>query len=346
MEAKQNPPPLPPTAFRPGEVVVVRSAAEILATLDDQGTKAGLPFMPEMMEHIGKRFVVSRKVEKTCVDASPYGMKEFNDNDVVFLEQLRCDGASHGGCGRACMLFWKTAWLAAAGTESSVAQDDGALETLRKRLITKRQDGRYMCQSSDLEEATHKLSRFGRLWKCVRNVTQGNNSVLEMGRMIVKPAWARLWLRFFPRWPSGTNAKCPAESLSLQPGDWVEVKSVEEIKATLDATGKNRGLQFAYDLAWCCGKKFKIRSRLEHLIVERTGKALDVRNTVLLEGITCPCRCVIGGCGRADYIYWREIWLRKIPVPHASGMPDSGKSVPRACCSSAKICAIPETVGK
>ena len=82
MEPKQSPPPRPPTAFRPGEVVVVRSAAEILATLDDQGTKAGLPFMPEMMEHIGKRFVVSRKVEKTCVDASPYGMKEFDASNI------------------------------------------------------------------------------------------------------------------------------------------------------------------------------------------------------------------------------------------------------------------------
>ena len=346
MEPNHTPSPQPPATFRPGEVVVVRSAAEILATLDDQGTKAGLPFMPEMIEHIGKRFVVSRKVEKTCVDASPHGMKEFNDNDVVFLEQLRCDGASHGGCGRACMLFWKAAWLAPASTAAPVAQDDGALEKLRKRLITRREDGRYMCQSSDIEEATRKLSRFGRLWKCVRNVTQGNSSVLEMGGMIVKPAWARLWLRFFPRWPSGTNGKSPAESLNLQPGDWVEVKSVEEIKATLDGTGKNRGLQFAYDLAWCCGKKFKIRSRLEHLIVERSGKYLDVRNTVLLEGITCPCRCVIGGCGRADYIYWREIWLRKIPAPHASALPDGGNCVSGGCCSSARNCAVPEAVGK
>src|SRR5687768_11261726 len=137
------PKPFPslPFSYRPGDVVIVRSATEILETLDAQGTKAGLPFMPEMIQHIGKQFVVSRKVEKTCVDASPEGMREFNDNDVVFLNELRCDGAAHGGCGRACMLFWKSAWLQPAGKESPGTQDEAGTEKLRHRLITRHDDG-------------------------------------------------------------------------------------------------------------------------------------------------------------------------------------------------------------
>lgn len=333
-----------PAFYRPGDVVVVRSAGEILETLDAQGTKAGLPFMPEMIQHIGKRFVVSRKVEKTCVDASSEGMRHFNDNDVFFLEALRCNGAAHGGCGRACMLFWKSAWLRPAGKDSPVTSDDGGTEKLRQRLITRREDGRYVCQSSNLDEATRELSRSARLWKCVRNVTVGNCSLMRMAGLILKPVMARMWLRFFPRWPSGPQGKTPVESLNLQQGDWIEVKSEEEIRETLDATGKNRGLQFAYDLAWCCGKKFKVRSRLEHMVIERTGKYFNVRNTVLLEGVTCPCRCVIGGCGRGDYIYWREIWLRKIPAAEAAFIPDSEKGRPTACGLSGKRRAVPESV--
>ena len=333
-----------PAIFRPGDVVVVRSAAEILETLDARGTRAGLPFMPEMIEHLGKRFVVSRKLEKTCVDGSPEGMREFRDNDVVFLEELRCDGAAHGGCGRACMLFWKAAWIKLAGAEPDAPPDAAEVALLQRRLLTRHDDGRYYCQSSDLDSATQSLGRLGRAWKCVRNVAVGNSSVWGMVKLIVKPMRERILVRLKPRWPSGPSEKTPVETLGLQAGDWVEVKSVEEISATLDPTGKNRGLQFAYDLAWCCGKKFKVRSRLEHMVLERTGKYLDVRNTVLLEGVTCPCRCVIGGCGRADYIYWREIWVRKIPAHDIASIPDTEKGQPPAC-GSKRGRGVTETAG-
>ena len=52
--------------LKPGDVVEVRSPAEILATLDDDATLDAMPFMPEMLRHAGKRFTVSRRVEKIC----------------------------------------------------------------------------------------------------------------------------------------------------------------------------------------------------------------------------------------------------------------------------------------
>ena len=329
-------------AFRPGDRVTVRPAAEILATLDAGGACAGLPFMPEMMPYIGREFVISRKLEKTCVDASPEGMREFRGNDVYFLEELRCDGGGHGNCGRACMLFWKSSWLQRADDAKIRYSDPRVMEQLRQRLETRRADGRYRCQSSDLDDATQSLGKARRMWKSVRCVMIGNYSLFHMIKVFVKPVMARIWLKFNPRWPIGTLEKTPVESLGLQPGDWVEVKSVKEIAATLDGTGKNRGLQFAYDLAWCCGRKFQVRSRLDHMVIERTGKYLDVRNTVLLDGVTCPCRCVIGGCVRADYIYWREIWLRRIPADKVDSIPDSEKGRPAVCAgggSSAKATA-------
>jgi hypothetical protein len=46
--------------------VEVRPAAEILETLDHDGRLDGVPFMPEMLRYVGRRFRVSRRVEKIC----------------------------------------------------------------------------------------------------------------------------------------------------------------------------------------------------------------------------------------------------------------------------------------
>src|SRR5262245_21844473 len=49
-----------------GDLGEVRSAGEILATLDAQGEMAGLPFMPEMAAHCGRRFRVDRRADRIC----------------------------------------------------------------------------------------------------------------------------------------------------------------------------------------------------------------------------------------------------------------------------------------
>ena len=44
----------------------VRSADEILGTLDEHGRLDGLPFMPEMLEFCGRRVRVQSRAHKTC----------------------------------------------------------------------------------------------------------------------------------------------------------------------------------------------------------------------------------------------------------------------------------------
>ena len=82
--------------LRPGDLVEVRPPAEILATLDDQGALDGVPFMPEMLQYIGGRFTVSRRVEKICDTIADTGSLRMRD--AVYLEDLRCTGSGHGGC--------------------------------------------------------------------------------------------------------------------------------------------------------------------------------------------------------------------------------------------------------
>jgi hypothetical protein len=36
-------------------------------------------------------------------------------------------------------------------------------------------------------------------------------------------------------------------------------------------------------------------------------------NTVILEGVTCDSSIyAFGGCPRMDFLYWREIWLKRV----------------------------------
>ena len=46
--------------------VEVRSKEEILRTLDKNGRLEGMPFMPQMFEHCGKRLQVYKRAHKTC----------------------------------------------------------------------------------------------------------------------------------------------------------------------------------------------------------------------------------------------------------------------------------------
>src|SRR5262245_56195067 len=97
------------TRLRVGDLVEVRSAEEILATLDERGELDNLPFMPEMLRFCGKRLTVNKVAHKLCDTISQTGMHKMEN--AVHLTGARCDGASHGGCQAACLIYWKDAWL-------------------------------------------------------------------------------------------------------------------------------------------------------------------------------------------------------------------------------------------
>jgi hypothetical protein len=111
----------------------------------------------------------------------------------------------------------------------------------------------------------------------------------------------------------GTSAKQPREDevLNLQPGEWVEVKSEQEILAILDANGAYKGLRWMCNMRKFCGKKYRVFKRLETMLLESSGKYRQVKNTVLLEGVTCDGEDWFG-CDRSCYHFWREVWLRRV----------------------------------
>jgi hypothetical protein len=90
--------------LRAGDWVEVRSEEEVLRSLRTDGTLEKMPFMPEMLKYCGRRFRISAVAHKTCDPAHKTGGRRLDN--AVHLEGLRCDGASHGGCQAACLLFW------------------------------------------------------------------------------------------------------------------------------------------------------------------------------------------------------------------------------------------------
>jgi hypothetical protein len=92
----------------------------------------------------------------------------------------------------------------------------------------------------------------------------------------------------------------------------VEIKSAVEISQTLDARGRNRGLSCDYGMCQYSGRRYRVRNRLDRLISEATGEMRQVEGTVILEDLHCLCWNVLGGCPRQDFMYWRELWLRRV----------------------------------
>ena len=99
----------PKRSMRAGDRVELRSPADILATLDEQGSLGGVPFMPEMLRYFGRTFTVDAQVERAC-DTICYSGPRRVPNTVI-LDDVRCKGTGHGGCQAQCRLYWKEAWL-------------------------------------------------------------------------------------------------------------------------------------------------------------------------------------------------------------------------------------------
>ena len=109
------------------------------------------------------------------------------------------------------------------------------------------------------------------------------------------------------------------ESLNLQPGEWVEVKSEAEILATLDEKMAYKGLRWMCNMRKFCGKRYRVYKRLERMLLESSGEYRKVKNTVLLEGVTCDGEEWFG-CDRSCYHFWREVWLRRVEPQVSCGI--------------------------
>src|SRR4030067_415131 len=178
--------------LRRGDLVEVKSANEILSSLDGEGACASLPFMPEMIQYCGRRFVVYRRADKIC-DTINYHQRSRKMSDTVILADVRCDGSAHDACQAECRLFWKESWLRRAGTDTPsdsgrIVQDDmiklkefTTRYTRQTREIEGHQIDVYQCQATDLNKASTLLG----LWDprpYLHEVANGNANLTPDGK--------------------------------------------------------------------------------------------------------------------------------------------------------------------
>ena len=302
--------------FTSGDVVEVRSVDEIAATLDEHGSYENLPFTAEMRQFCGRRFRVFKRADKICIETA-YSLDLRRLRDAVTLEEVRCDGSGHDGCRRMCMLFWKERWLKPAPAAipeppidwtSILASTDASTQSPVDPTIV------YVCQATALPAATTPL----RIWDVRHYLRDLRSRALrpqqlpkvlfmavynKLARTLGRPDFGMLL---------GTQTKTPAVALDLKPGELVRIKSKEEVRQTLDPTGKNRGMYFGNEeTSRHCGKTYSMLTRLDRMILEDSGKMRPINNTVLLRGTMCSGLC-FGGCARGGYPMWREAWLERV----------------------------------
>jgi len=59
------------------------------------------------------------------------------------------------------------------------------------------------------------------------------------------------------------------------------------------------------------GGRYQVEFPVQKIILEQSGKMVRLTNTVALKGVVCEGVCV-NNCPRAEYLYWRESWLRRV----------------------------------
>jgi hypothetical protein len=311
--------------FRAGDWVEVRPFNEVLATLDDRGCLDALPFMPEMVRFCGQRLRVVKSAHKTC---DPTGCSDLRRmTDAVHLE-TRCDGTGHGGCEARCLLFWKTAWLIPVDgpgpkTARPTGVDSADLDRLQSATRSRTPvDGeiRYRCQATEIVQATTALPSSD-VRQYIEDVARRNISLatfvrcsaIAITKMIASRLFRLVGLRRNGRTPPPRN-RAP-ESLDLAPGELVQVRPPEEIMATLNDEGKNRGLSFEKEMLRYSGGTYRVLCRVNQIIDEKSGKMIRLMNDcIMLEGLCCAglenrSRLF---CPRSPYFYWREAWLRRV----------------------------------
>ena len=101
----------------------------------------------------------------------------------------------------------------------------------------------------------------------------------------------------------------------LAAGDYVRVRSKDEVEATLDRWSELKGCAFLEYMWPYCGTRQRVLQPVERFLDERDYGVKKCRGIVFLEGAICRGTPVFGRCDRCCYLFWREEWLEKVDQP-------------------------------
>jgi hypothetical protein len=119
--------------------------------------------------------------------------------------------------------------------------------------------------------------------------------------------------------------------MKLKTGDWVEVRSRDEILRTLDSRASLEQLPFMPEMLQFCGKRFRVQA-IAHktcdTVQNKGGRRMQ--RTVHLEGLRCD-GSAHGNCQAACLLFWKTDWLKPAdspgPPPATGASPQSQRQV-------------------
>ena len=127
--------------------------------------------------------------------------------------------------------------------------------------------------------------------------------------------------------------------MRFKAGDWVVVKSREQILATLDPAGEIGKMPFMPEMLKFCGTRLRV-SAVAHktcdVACKTGGRRLD--DSVHLENIRCD-GSGHGGCEAGCLLFWKTQWLEPADTgsPHACIRPSL--ACEQILCHAGMLCA-------
>jgi len=115
------------------------------------------------------------------------------------------------------------------------------------------------------------------------------------------------------------ESRANSHTLNLRAGEWVEIRSPQEILSTLDETQALEGLPFMPEMLQYCGRTFRVY-KTAHKTCD-TVKDYNIRrmaNAVHLEGLRCDGE-EHAGCQAGCLLYWKEAWLKRSATANTAG---------------------------
>jgi len=95
-------------------------------------------------------------------------------------------------------------------------------------------------------------------------------------------------------------------------GDLVRIRSLDEIKTTLDSHSQLKGCKFMPEMALYCGTFQRVYKPLERFLNEFDYTIRKSNGLVLLENVYCQGVAEAGRCDRSCFFFWRVEWLEKV----------------------------------
>ncbi len=110
----------------------------------------------------------------------------------------------------------------------------------------------------------------------------------------------------------GASGSSQRNTLNLRAGDWVEVRSQEEILATLDKQGRLDNVPFMPEMLQYCGQKLRVSKRADKTCdpAHDPWSIRRLKDSVHLENVRCD-GAGHDGCEASCLIFWKEAWLRR-----------------------------------